>query len=153
MLELAIAASLAGVGTDPIRFAAAFEDLSQRFVQSTAVVGSPALAAETVIAQLTVAELEAILSGVFLFAFAAYTVGATGTAVRFRIRRGGLAGAVVADTGAVTGGVAAAALRADDLIGVDAAPVLPQLYSLTLQVTGATGASNVTGAALIAIAV
>lgn len=142
------------MSSDPIREAVAFEDLTQRFVATNAVVASPALAAETVIAQLAVTEPEQILAGVQVDGWAAFTVGATGASARLRIRRTNLAGAVVADTGALTGGVAAAALLAQDIAGLDAAPVpTPAVYVLTLTIAGATGASAVSGVSLRAIAV
>jgi len=142
------------VSTDPIRFSASGLDLSQRFVASNSVVGSPSAAAETIIASVTVAQREAIATGVFLFGQAAFTVGTNGTACRLRLRQTGLAGTTLADSGALTGGVAAAALLSLPLNGLDASPVLPnQVYVLTLTVTAASAASTVSEVSLTAIAV
>lgn len=138
---------------DPVKLDVALVDLTHRFPASTVVVASPALAAETIIAQVAVTESEAILNGVELNGWAAFTVGATGTAARLRIRRTGVAGAIVGDTGALTGGIAAAALVAQDVAGVDPAPIpVGQVYVLTLQVTGGSGASTVSATCLQAIA-
>jgi hypothetical protein len=141
------------VPDDPIQLDVSRVDLTHRFPASTVVVASPAAAAETIIAQLAITESEAIVAGVELNGWAALTVGATGTAVRLRIRRTNLAGAVVADTGALTGGIAAAGLVAQDVAGIDPAPVpAGQVYVLTLQVTGGSGVSTVSAVSLNAIA-
>jgi hypothetical protein len=129
-------------------------DLSSRFVSSNAVVASPAAAAETIIASVTVAELEALAAGIILLAWAAFTVGTSGTSARLRLRRGNVAGAVVADSGALTGGVAAAGLLALPIQGFDAGPTLPnQVYVLTLTVGAAAAPSAVSAVGLTAIAV
>lgn len=142
------------MSVDPIRESVAFEDLTQRFVASNVVVASPAAAAETVIAQVAVVEPEQILAGVTLSGWAAFTVGATGASVRLRIRRTNVAGAVVGDSGALTGGVVAAALLAQDVEGVDPAPVpAGTVYVLTMAVAGGSGVSAVSAVVLRAIAV
>jgi hypothetical protein len=125
-------------------------DLSPRFVRSAVVVASPAAAAETIIAQTAAIGDVAVIQGVRLSGWAAFTVGTNGTAVRLRLRQTNVAGTVVADTGAITGGIAAANLVAQDVEGFDAAAVSPsQVYVLTLQVTAASAASTVS-AVLIA---
>jgi hypothetical protein len=119
-------------------------DLSPRFIRSAVVVASPALAAETIIAQSPAVGDVAIIQGVRLSGWAAFTVGTTGTAVRLRLRQTNVAGTVVADTGALTAGIAAAALVSQDVEGFDAAAVAPaQVYVLTLQVTGGSAVSTV----------
>jgi hypothetical protein len=129
-------------------------DLSSRFVANSAVVASPAAAAETIIGSLTVAELESVAVGIILMAWAAFTVGTSGTSVRLRLRRTNLAGAVVADSGALTGGVAAGALVAPSILGVDAGPTLPnQVYVLTLAVAAGAAPSTVSAVGIAAIAV
>lgn len=115
-------------------------------VPSTTIVGSPAAAAETTIGQVVVPGGAGPTTRALLIAFAAFTVGATGTAVRLRLRNGSLTGAVVGDTGAMTGGVAAAGLVSYGLLGFDTpGDVASLLYVLTLQVTGGSGASTVSG--------
>lgn len=119
-------------------------DLSQRAAATTAVVGSPALAAETIIASLTLNTDEQISSGIMLRGFAAFTVGTSGTAVTLRIRRTNVAGTQVATTGALTGGIAAGNLVAETILAFDTGAALTgQVYVLTLQVTGGAAASTV----------
>jgi hypothetical protein len=124
-------------------------DLSKRIQVYSTVDASPALAAETVIATLTIVGFAdtPIISGAFLFGWAAYTVGTSGTAVRFRIRQTGVAGTVKADTGALTGSQhGAGILSADDVNGFDTAPV--GVYVLTMQVTAGAAASTVSALVL-----
>src|SRR2546430_8244329 len=129
-------------------------DLRPRVVVSTVVVASPAAAAETIIAQTAAIGDVAVLSGVLVGGWAAFTVGTTGTAVRLRLRQTNVAGTVVADTGALTAGVAAAALVAQDVEGFDAAAVAPaQVYVLTLQVTAGSAPSTVSAVKLSGIIV
>jgi len=142
------------VSTDPIRLAAGQIDLSQRFVMSNTVAGSPAAASETIIAQVTVAQKEAIFTGVFLFGQAAWTVGTNGTSCRLRLRQTNASGTIVGDSGLVDAGVAAAKLENRALFGLDASPSLPnQVYVLTLTVTAGSAASTVSEVGLAAIAV
>jgi hypothetical protein len=129
-------------------------DLSSRVAASGAVVASPAAAAETIIATLTVAELVSMAVGIILLAWASLTVGTNGVSVRLRLRRTNVAGTVVADSGALTGGVAAAGLVAQSILGIDTGPTLPnQVYVLTLTVGSASAASAVSAVGLTAIAV
>lgn len=139
---------------DEIRSDSGGYDLHNRFVFSTAVVASPAAAAETIIAQLTVAEPEQVISGIWLGGFAAFTVGTSGTAVQLRIRRTSVGGALVVATGALTAGIVAAALGAQDVEGVDTGPTLPgQIYCLTMQVTAGAATSTVSAVSLKAIVI
>ena len=139
---------------NPIRMTGDEVDLSQRFQTTAAITASPAAAAETIIATLNLNTDLALVAGVQLWGYAAYTVGGTGTAIRFRIRRTNVSGTVVADSGAVTGGVAAAALRGDDIQAFDTGAVSPaQTYVLTLQVTGGSTPSTVSATQLAALLV
>jgi hypothetical protein len=138
----------------PLTQAAASLDLSQRAAATTTVVGSPAAAAETIIAQLTLNTDETIVSGVMLRGFAAFTVGTNGTAVTLRLRRTNVSGTVVATTGALTGGIAAANLVAETILGFDTGAALTgQVYCLTLQVTAGSAASTVSAVELDALVV
>jgi len=129
---------------DPITENLSRVDLSARFKRTTTVVASPAAAAETIIASLTITDDLVVAQGIRLDGWAAFTVGTSGTATRLRIRATDVNGTVKADTGALTGGVAAAALLAQDIAGFDAVPVLPgQVYVMTLQVTAGSAASTV----------
>jgi hypothetical protein len=138
----------------PINEAADAIDLRPRVVVSTVVVASPAAAAEKIICQTAAIGDVSVQSGVLLSGWAAFTVGTTGTAVRLRLRQTNVAGTVVSDTGAVTGGIAAANLVAQDVEGFDAAAVAPtQVYVLTLQVTGGSAVSTVSAVKLSGIIV
>jgi len=134
----------------PIRIGSPEIDLSARVVDTTTVAASPAAAAETVIATVTnplFGDLS-IVQRVYLAGWAAFTVGTNGTAVRFRIRQTDINGTVKADTGALTGGVAAAALMAQDVSGSDASPGVAA-YALTMQVTAGSAASTVSAVQLL----
>lgn len=136
----------------PIQQAADSIDLSPRFFASTAVTGSPAAAAETVVATLTPTGDIAVTLGVFVMAAVAFTVGTSGTAVRYRIRRTGVAGTVVFDSGATTAGVTAGNLVNENVQGFDNGPTMPgQVYVLTLQVTAGAAASTVSAANIFGI--
>lgn len=129
---------------EPIHMNAQGIDLSSRIFDSTTVQNSPiAAAAETIIATVVVPNFgnTTIVSKVYLDGWAAFTVGGSGTAVQLKIRQTNGSGTVVAATGALTGGVAAAALLAQDVSGSDATPGVGT-YVLTLQVT--SGATNTT---------
>jgi hypothetical protein len=120
------------------------EDISPRMVFSTTIAASPGGAAEVTIASLTVTANAAVMSGVVLVGWAAFTIGTAGVSCRLRIRQTGLTGTVVADTGVVTRGISAGALTNEDVMGVDTASALPgQVYVLTLAVGSATAASTV----------
>src|SRR5690242_7699299 len=128
----------------PIRYDSQGLDLSKRVQVYSTVDASPALAAETIIATLNLTGFSdtPIVVGAFLFGWAAYTVGTSGTAVQFRIRQTNISGTVKANTGAMTGSQhGAGILQADDVNGFDAAPV--GTYVLTMQVTAGAAASTV----------
>lgn len=134
-------------------------DFGNRFYTSSAIVGSPAAASETLVAQITGIDGQLPVSkGVLLSAALSFTVGTNGTAIRVRIRQGTTAGAgtVIADTGAITGGVAAANLMSQDIQNVDtnasggAGPATTS-YHVSLQVTGGSAASTVSQANIVAL--
>lgn len=139
---------------EPIRQSAVGLDLSSRIVDTTVVTASPALAAETIIATLTLPAFggPTVVQKVYLDAWAAFTIGTTATAVTLRLRQTNASGTIVASTGALTAGVAAAALIQQDIAGSDATPGVGT-YVLTLQVTSATAASTVSAVSLRAIVV
>lgn len=116
------------------------------------VVASPALAAETIIGSLTLAAPIRADQTVFLWGWAAYTVGTTGTAGNLRIRQTAVAGTLVVATGALT--QTAANLVFASVSALDApGAVANQVYVLTLQVTAATAASTVSALSLYALIV
>lgn len=139
---------------DPTRYDSANLDMRNRFYSSTAIVGSPATNAEVTVCQVTVTEDVNVVQGIWLDGWIALTIGTSGASLRLRIRRGGLTGAVVVDTGALTGGISAGNLVAQDCDGVDPAPVLGgQQYTLTATVGSGAATSTVSAATLKAIAV
>lgn len=133
----------------PIRYDSQNLDLAKRVQVTTAITASPALAAETIIATLTLTGFTdtAIVTGVDLSGWAAFTVGTSGTAATLRIRQTNVSGTVVATSGALTGGIAAAALVAQDVEGFDAGAGVAT-YVLTLQVTAGGAASTVSATKL-----
>lgn len=134
----------------PLRLTAAGIDLTSREADDASVDASPADATETVIATVTCDSDVAIVNGVLLIGFAAFTVGTNGTAATFRIRRSTVAGTVVKSTGAET--MTAAQLRSRTIVGLDTgASATGQVYVLTLEVTGATAASTVSAVELVAV--
>lgn len=136
----------------PISVSAARVDLSPRIQVYKTVDASPALAAETVIATLVLSGFGdlAVMSGVQVSGWAAFTVGTSGTAVNLRIRQTNVSGTVIAATGALTGGIAAAGLVAQDVEGFDAGAGV-NTYALTLQVTSGAAISTVSALLLRAI--
>jgi hypothetical protein len=119
---------------------------------STTIVASPAAAAETTVAQIKVGSVADPTSALDLSGWVAFTVGTNGTAVRLRIRNGSITGTVVADSGALTGGIAAAALVAQDVEGFDTPGDVASLtYVLTVTVTAGSAASTVTAVKLRAL--
>jgi len=136
----------------PIRLNVVEEDLSARFPVTTTVAASPALAAETIIATLNIPNFgdTAVVSGIQLTGWAAYTVGTSGTAVTLRIRQTNVLGTVVSTTGALS--KTAANLYVDDVNGTDATPGVAT-YVLTMQVTAGAAASTVSALSFSAIMV
>lgn len=139
----------------PIESSAISSDWSPRIVDTTTVQNSPiAAAAETIIATLAIPNFGgvAIVSKVYLDGWAAFTVGTNGTAAQLKVRQTNLAGTVVVATGPLTGGVAAAALVAQDIEGSDATPGVAT-YVLTLQITGGTANTTISAVSLRALIV
>ena len=137
---------------DQIQGSARGIDLSPRMVATTTVVGSPALAAETIVAQVAIPGNLAVATGVFLNGWVAYTVGTSGTSAQLRLRQTNVAGTVVANSG-VLSNHAAGVLAADDIQGIDTAPVGAQVYVLTLQIAAGAAASAVSAVFLSAFVV
>jgi hypothetical protein len=134
---------------DPITRGAAGLDLSDRIFQSSTVVGSPALAAITTICSVTwnPASSPAIVSGVEISGWSAFTVGTSGVTAKLDIRRGSTAGAVVATTGLLT--VVAANLVTYSVQGFDTVASSPgQVWVLALTIGSGAAASTVSAAQL-----
>lgn len=134
----------------PIQFTAAGLDLSSREGDTGTVVASPSGAAETIIASLTLPTDVVVEHGVLLLAFAAWTVGTSGTASNVRIRKTNVSGTIVQATGALT--TAAASLQHATLLGLDTSPAgTGQVYVVTLTVTAGAAASTVSAVELAAL--
>lgn len=127
-------------------------DLSSRIVQTITVAGSPATNEEKVIATLLLGTNSAIISGIQVFGWAAFTVGTSGVTATMRIRQASVTGAVVVSSGATT--VVAASLIETGVQGFDTAAALPnQTYVLTLQIGSGAAISTVSVLQLLAIIV
>lgn len=126
--------------------------LSTALFQTTAVTGSPAAAAETVVATLALPTNIRADQNVYLLGWMTLTVGTNGTALTVKVRRTTVAGTVVATSGAE--GATAAALVSRSIIAVDA-PGLQSgfTYVMTLTVTAGSAASTVSAVGLVAVVV
>lgn len=136
----------------PIRYDSIGFDLTKRIQVYNTVDASPATNAETIIATLNLTAFSdiSVVSGIRLSGWAAFTVGTSGTAIQMRIRQTNVSGTVKANTGALTGGIAAGNLLAQDVEGFDSGAGVGT-YVLTLQVTGGAAASTVSALVLQAI--
>jgi hypothetical protein len=91
-----------------------------------------------------------MLSGVQFDAWAAFTVGTSGTAATLRVRQTNVAGTVVANSGALT--VTAANVVQESVMGFDATPGVG-VYVLTLQITAGAANTTISAVALQAVLV
>lgn len=138
----------------PISIDASHIDLSPRVFTSTTVVGSPALAAETIVCSVTCTGDLASTLGVVLVGWCSLTIGTSGASVTARIRRTDVNGTVVYTTGALTGGVAAAGLVHYTVPGYDAGGFTNgRVYVLTLTIGSGGAVSTVSAAGLVAVVV
>lgn len=136
----------------PIRYDSIGFDLQKRIQVYTTVDASPALAAETVIATLNLSSFTdiSVVKGVRVSGWAAFTVGTSGTACTLKIRQTNVSGSTICTTGALTGGVSAGNLLAQDVEGFDSGAGAAA-YALTLTVTAGAAASTVSALVLQAI--
>ena len=122
------------------------------FFQTVAVTGSPALAAETIIATLTIPSNIRADQRVFLFGWAAFTVGTSGTSVQLRLRQTNVAGTSFAASGLLN--VTAANLVAPSIIGIDTPGLQNNIvYVMTLIVTAGAAVSTVSAVGLVGLVV
>lgn len=134
----------------PIQFDSTHLDLSPRVFRDTSVDASPAAGSETTIAHVTLANDLAIVSGVLVVAFAAFTVGTNGVTATLKIRQTDTSGSTVASTGATT--VVAADLHELSIAGFDVSPLSNSgVYVLTLTIGSGSAPSTVSGVTLAAI--
>lgn len=128
-------------------------DLSPRIAESHTVAGSPATNAITSVCALTVPGFNDIpvATGVLLEGWVAFTVGTSGVTAKLDIRQTGVAGAVIATTGALT--VTATNLVAFSVKGLDAAPLAAGVWVLALTIGSGAAISTVSGVELVAFVV
>lgn len=137
---------------EPIRYNDIYFDYSARHQQTSTVGASPAAGSETIIGTLTLANFNdiAVVSGIRLVGWAAFTVGTSGVSANLKIRQTNVSGTTVAATGAVT--ETAANLDELTVMGFDATPGVG-VYVLTLTVGSGAAASTVSALHLAAIIV
>ena len=134
---------------EPIRQSATGIDLSSRLLSYTTVDASPSAGSETVIATLVIPDFGdlAVVSGIRLRAFAAFTVGTSGVSANLKVRQTSVSGTTVCATGATT--VSAGDLYSLFVAGTDATPAVGK-YVLTLTVGSGAAASTVSALQLAA---
>ena len=124
-------------------------DLSRRFLETHAVAASPTAGTITTIATLTITSDVVVTKGIFLEAFAAYTVGTNGVSGLLEIRQTNTTGTLIGSTGALT--VVATNLVAASVQGIDTGPTLPgQVYVVCLTVGSGSAGSTVSAVSLFA---
>lgn len=134
----------------PLTSGAAQIDLSQRHFYTETVAASPAAAAETTIATLTLSGDLAVAQCVALYGYAAFTAGTNGVGATLKIRQTDTSGTTIKTSGAVT--VVAASLYDRFISGMDEAPgSVNQVYVLTLTVASGSAASTVSAVTFEAI--
>src|SRR5260370_39032327 len=120
-------------------------------VSSNTIIGSPAAAAETIIATSPALTIPLDFAQVLLFWFILLTIGTAGNAVTLRLRRGtGVTGAVVNIGGGATTAVATNVVALSGSYADTPGAVAAQQYTLTAQIAAATAVSTVTDVSLIA---
>lgn len=135
-----------------ITMSAAGIDLTPRLFKSTTVAASPSGASETTICTLTINQSVAVVTAVYLFGYAGFTVGTNGVSVNLKIRQTDTSGTTLGATGATT--ATAANLGALCLLGVDTSSAgQGQVYVLTMTVASGSATSTVSNCGLFALVV
>lgn len=134
----------------PIRSSIIGVDLSARFQSTQTVAASPSAGTETTIATLTLTNFGdiALVTGVRLEGWAAFTVGTNGVSANLKIRQTSSSGTTVVASGATT--VTAANLVEMSVKGLDLLPGVG-VYVLTLTVGSGSAASTVSALDLRAV--
>ena len=134
----------------PIRDDSAGIDLHHRFQQYTTVDASPSAGSETVIATLTLSDFGdlAVVKGIEVYGWAAFTVGTSGVSANLKIRQTNVSGTTIVASGATT--VSATNLKALAVAGFDAG-VGASSYALTLTIGSGAAASTVSALMLRAV--
>lgn len=135
---------------EPIRIDSSALDLHHRFQQYKTVDASPSAGSETVIATLTLADFGdiAVVSGILVMGWAAYTVGTSGVSANLKIRQTNVSGTTICATGATT--VSATNLKDISVNGFDAGAGASS-YALTLTIGSGAAASTVSACQIVAI--
>lgn len=133
----------------PIQRDSINEDLSARIQVTTTSPSNPSSAAETVILTLTISRFTdmAVVSGIQVSGWVALTIAGSGVSLQLRLRQTSVSGTIIGNTGALTGGIAAGNLVAQDVEGFDSGAGVG-VYVLTGQVASGSGASTVSAAML-----
>lgn len=137
----------------PIQIGSASVDFSQRFAANGTVVGSPIAGASiTTVCTLTFPNFGNLtnVTGVFLEAACALTVGTNGVSVLMQIRQTGTVGAVIATTGAVT--ATAANLYAPSTQGLDSSPLAAGVWVVCLTIASGSASTTISSVSLAALA-
>lgn len=120
-------------------------------VFTNTIIGSPALAAETIIATTGPLGLFTDNAQVLLFAFIELTIGTSGTGLTLNLRRGSLVTSPLVNVGQATTVVAGNKIRSG-LVYADFPGVAAGLqYTLTATITAGAAASTVTDVGLAAM--
>ena len=133
----------------PITASATGLDLSSRHAGSVTVVGSPATSGETIVASITIPSTPAIVSGVRLEGWCAFTAGTNGVGATLKLRQTSTSGATIATSGAMT--IVATDLYGFTILGFDSAPAAGQVYKLTLTIASGSATSAVSAVYLGAL--
>lgn len=139
--------------TTPTQFSAASMDFSSRVANNATVVGSPAAGSITSVCALTFPNFGKLqnATGVYLEGTVSLTIGTNGVSCLMQIRQTGVAGSVIASTGAMT--VTAGNLYSFSVQGVDTAPLAAGVWIIALTIGSGSASSTVSGTSLIASAV
>ena len=135
-----------------IRYDGAAVDLSSRWSRNSTVVASPAAAAETIIASITLGNNVSVQQGVYLSCYVAFTAGTNAVAAILKLHATDAAGSTLKSSGSVL--VVATGLYDRCILGFDSAAVLPgQVYVCTLQMTSGSAPSTVSAVEFQAVLV
>lgn len=134
----------------PFQQSAAVLDLTPRVFTTATVVDSPALAAETIIASVTINKDIQTVRGVLLIGYCAFTVGTAGVTSNLKLRRTDTSGQTVIASGLIP--QTAADLVAPSIQGYDVFQAAPgAIYVMTLTIGSGGAVSTVSAVSLVAV--
>jgi hypothetical protein len=134
---------------DPIISSNGGVDLTARFIESHAIVGSPAAGTIAIACSLTWSPQSnpTVVNGALLEAAVALTVGTNGVSVLLQIRRTNATGTVIATTGATT--AVAATLISLSTQGIDQVAFIPgQIWVACLTIASGSASSTVSAVSM-----